>query len=87
LQELPNVESLTAKNDLDIGNVTVAAGRLRASRLNRGSVLFAGANGLLSEHTGSLTYNPATGTLAADTLKVSKLVQGSDIDAQGSTIR
>jgi hypothetical protein len=49
--------------------------------------LFTGANGLLSEHTGSLTYNPATGTLAADTLKVSKLVQGSDIDAQGSTIR
>lgn len=72
---------LEAVADLSIGNVTLSAGRLRASRLTRGSVLVAGLGGLVSE-VPTLTFTQAT--LSTPTLKTDRI--GSDVDIQGNVL-
>lgn len=84
-RELRNVELFEAANDLDIGNVTLSAGRLRATRLTKGSLVLVGHGGSLTEAaSGSLSF--ASGILSAPILKINKLAAAIPIDAQGAII-
>ena len=80
-QELKNVRVFEAENDLTIGNVTLSAGRLRASRLSKGSVLLAGVGGLVSE-SAALTFTK--NVLSAPAIRAESLA--GDIDAKGSAL-
>ncbi len=82
MQVLTNVERLEAKNDLVIGNVSFSAGRLQATSLSPGSVLFVNKQHYLSEHRQKFFYSK--GTLHAPSLKIDKLA--GSLDAQGHDI-
>lgn len=82
MQVLTNVERLEAKNDLVIGNVSFSAGKLQATSLSPGSVLFVNKQHYLSEHRQKFFYSK--GTLHAPSLKIDKLA--GSLDAQGNDI-
>ena len=73
---------MEASNDLNIGNFTFAAGKFRASRIAKGSVIIGGTGGLLTEHS---EFTFAKGVLTTPSLKVD--VVESDINFKGHAIR
>ncbi|KAJ1444126.1 hypothetical protein B484DRAFT_388991, partial [Ochromonadaceae sp. CCMP2298] len=81
MAELRQVQVLQAANDLDIGPHSLTAKRFQASGLRKGGVIFAGAEGVLSD-SDQLTY--LKGVLSAPALRVDKLV--GDVDARGNAI-
>ena len=74
------ISSLTAANDLDIGGFDFRAQTLTADSLTNGSVVLAGADGLLSDDTDI--------TFSGDTLSVTKIanVDTTNITASGGMV-
>lgn len=81
LQVLQHVRILEADNDLHIGNHSFSALRFQATGLRKNSVIFAGAEGFLTD-SDKFTYTK--GVLATPALRVEKLL--SDVDARGNDI-
>ena len=77
-QVLQHVQVFEAANDLSIGNHTLSALRFQASGLRKNSIIFAGAEGMLSDSDKfSYTKGPAA--------RIDKLL--SSIDVRGNDIR
>ena len=76
------MQQLTAANDLHIGNHSLTARRFQATGLRRNSIVFAGAEGLLSD-SDKFTYTK--GVLAAPAARIDKLL--SSMDVRGNDIR
>ena len=77
------VSSFTAANDLNIGNVTLEAGRFKSPNFRAGMVLVSGEDGVIESAEG-LTIS-SQGILSVRNLKADKLV--GDLDADQRTIR
>lgn len=85
-EELRAVRIFEAENDLDVGNVTVSFGRLRLTRLRKGSLLSVGAGGVVIETPSLIVANQS---LFVTSLYVDKMsgIDGGDISLQGGRMR
>lgn len=75
------MRTLEADNDLNIGNHSFSALRFQATGLRRNSIVFATAEGFLTD-SDKFTYTK--GVLATPALRVEKLL--TDVDARGNDI-
>ena len=76
------MQVLEAANDLSIGNHTLSALRFQASGLRKNSIIFAGAEGMLSD---SDKFSYTKGVLATPAARIDKLL--SSMDVRGNDIR
>jgi hypothetical protein len=76
------VESFEAASDLNIGNHSFSALRFQASGLHKNSIIFAGAEGFLSE-SDKFTYTK--GVLAVPAARIDRIL--GSVDVRGNDIR
>ena len=81
-EKISGVQEFTAANDLDMGNYTLTVGRIRSSRMRKGSIPIAATGGILVE---SPTFTYDKGVMSVNAIKTSKLVL-SNIDGTGSIV-
>jgi hypothetical protein len=76
------VRTLQAANDLHIGNHSLSALRFQATGLRKSSIVFAAAEGFLTD-SDKFTYSK--GVLTAPAMRVEKLL--GDLDVRGNDLR
>ncbi len=81
-EKISGVQEFTAANDLDMGNYTLTVGRIRSSRMRKGSIPIAATGGILVE---SPTFTYDKGVMSVNAIKTNKLVL-SNIDGTGSIV-
>jgi len=79
---LKDVTSLTAVNDLDVGNFTFSAEHFRSTSLPAGHIVLTGADGLLT-HAPALLWSK--GVLSVPAMKLNKLLV--DLDVRGNIVK